>query len=77
MQDLIGYIISSMVDNKNDVKLKVEEDDSTIKFIIKTNAKTRAKIIGKDGKIINTLRDYCKAVSRKFNKKVYIEVNES
>jgi len=74
MEKLFSYIISNLVDNKNSVKISVVETDYDLKFSIKTDKRERTKIIGKDGKIINSIRDYFKAISKKFNKKVYIIV---
>mgnify|MGYP001138448241 CR=1 FL=1 len=74
MVKLFSYIFSNLLDDKNSLDVTVYETEYDIKFSIKADKKEIKKIIGKDGKIINSIRDYFKAVSKKFNKKVYIIV---
>jgi predicted RNA-binding protein YlqC (UPF0109 family) len=77
MNSLLSYIISSISNDSSDVKISVIEVDNDIKFIIKAGEKSKAKIIGREGKIINSIRDYLKSISKKFNKRIYIEINEN
>lgn len=77
MNSLVSYILSSIVEDLSDVKVDLIEGDNDVKFVITTGPKSRSKIIGREGKVINSVRDYFRAVSKKFNKKIYIEINEN
>ncbi|MEF3279995.1 MAG: KH domain-containing protein [Elusimicrobiota bacterium] len=77
MQNLLSYIVFSIVDDKKGINLSLFEKNEEMIFHISANSKNKSKLIGRDGKVINSIRDYLMAVSRKFNKKVYIEIDDN
>ncbi|HOJ86498.1 MAG TPA: KH domain-containing protein [Elusimicrobiales bacterium] len=77
MNSLISYIVSSIAEDVSDIKVELLEGDNDIKVLITTGPKSKSKLIGREGKVINSIRDYFKSVSKKFNKKIYIEINEN
>jgi predicted RNA-binding protein YlqC (UPF0109 family) len=74
MEKLFSYIFSILVGDKDAVKVSVSDTDYEIRFLVKAGQRERLRIIGRDGKVITSVRDYFKAVSKKFNKKVYISI---
>lgn len=75
MKDLISYIVSLIIDHPKD--LVIEEramGESSIQYIIKSNPEDTGKIIGKEGKIIQAIRNVCKVLAVKTGKQVRIEV---
>lgn len=76
MHNLISYIITSILQTK-EIEITAFESNDTLKFVVKAPQNIKSKIIGKNGKVINSVRDYIKSVSKKFNKKVYIEINDN
>ncbi|MGC8867616.1 MAG: KH domain-containing protein [Elusimicrobiales bacterium] len=77
MDSLLAYIIKGICENYRELKLMMIEADNDIRFNISIPRSLRHRIIGKDGKVISSIRDYLKVVSRKFQgKKIFINVNE-
>lgn len=74
--DLTETIVKSLVVDEEDVKLKeFEEDDSTV-IEVMIPEKEAGKVIGKEGKIVNSIRTIVQASSYlKDNKKVKININ--
>lgn len=77
MEQLFLCILNGIVKDKDKCKVIVNSDENTLKFSVKVTSGDKLNLIGKDGKVINSIRDYLKTVSKKFNKKVYVEVNEN
>jgi predicted RNA-binding protein YlqC (UPF0109 family) len=72
MKELISYIISELVEKKDEVE--ITEDDLHIKI---TLAKSdMGKVIGRHGKIIKAVRSIVKAAGQKDNKKYVVDVIE-
>ncbi len=77
MDFLLAYIIKGICENHSQIHVSMAESDNDFRFYIKIPKSLRHRIIGKDGKVINTIRDYLKIVSKKFhNKKIFIKVDE-
>ena len=75
MNDLLKYIVTLLVDHPED--LTIEErpfGDTVTQYIIKSNPEDTGKIIGKEGKIIQALRNICKILAVKENKQIRIEI---
>lgn len=75
MKQILEYIISLIIQKPED--LKVEEtkvDDLNIQYIITANKDDVGKIIGKQGKIIQAIRNIAKIWAIKNNKQIRIDV---
>lgn len=77
MNDLISYMISSILGDKNKVNITLVENENELRVQINADPSSKSKLIGRDGKVINSIREYLRAISKKFNKRVYIEINEN
>jgi len=78
MKDALTYIITSIVDNQNDVAISEETDEQgTIHFIIHVAKEDVGKIIGKDGKVIRAIRNVMKIPAIKQNKRIRIDISEA
>lgn len=78
MENLFSYLIKSLLTEKSsEVNVKFINTENEIFFNIQIPHSLRSNLIGRDGKILNALKDYIRTVSRKFgSKKVFIKVNE-
>ena len=72
MNELVKYIVTALVDNKDEVS--VEEDGDVI--VIKVAKDDMGKVIGKQGRIIKAIRSVVKAASIKQGKNYTVEIDE-
>ena len=76
MKDTLSKIITSIVENPDEVSVKEEEQDGVINFIVPVAKEDMGKIIGKNGKVIKSIRNVMKIPAIKNNKKIYISLSE-
>ena len=73
MKEVLESIILNLVDNKTEVSVKEVEGEKSIIFEVKVAESDMGKIIGKQGKIANSIRTIMKAVATKEQKRVSVE----
>ncbi|ONI44577.1 hypothetical protein AN640_05380 [Candidatus Epulonipiscium fishelsonii] len=76
MKKLVETIVNELVDNPEEVEILVNETDYEIFVNIKVNPKEIGKVIGKQGKNINAIRNILKSVNMPIKKKVSLEIIE-
>ncbi len=76
MKEILQTIIENLVDNKDAVSIKEEQDDTTIAFEVRVSEDDMGKIIGKQGKIASSIRTIMKSVAAKEHKRISIEFVE-
>jgi predicted RNA-binding protein YlqC (UPF0109 family) len=74
MKDLADFILKSIVNHPDDVVVKEEEKDNEIFIEISVNSEDMGKVIGKQGKIIKSIRSLLFAKSIKAGKKVNVNL---
>lgn len=77
MKKALEYIVSSIVDNPENVEIVEEDQNGVINFTIKVASEDMGKIIGKNGKIIRAIRNVIKIPAIKQNKKINVALFES
>jgi len=77
MQDLVEYIVRTIVNNPSDAVVleNIDENDNTI-LSIELNEEDKPIVIGRGGKNIMAIRELVKVLARKENKKVFINISE-
>ncbi len=75
-KDLVEYLIKSLVDNKETVVVTETKEDGKIMLSVKVEAKDMGRVIGKDGRIIKSIREIVRAYGAKNNDKVVVNVEE-
>ena len=73
MKDILETIIKNLVDNKDAISINEVEGESAIVYEVKVEKSDMGKVIGKQGKIANSIRTVMKAVASREHKKVSIE----
>lgn len=73
MKDILQTIIENLVDDKASISIKEIEGEKSVVFEVKVAETDMGKIIGKQGKIAQSIRSIMKAVSAKEHKRVSVE----
>lgn len=76
MKDALYYIVSSIVDNKEAVRIEEEDVDGVVTFTIFAAKEEMGRLIGKEGKVIRAIRNVMKVPAMKEQKKVQIQLGE-
>ena len=63
MQDLLEFVVKSIVKNKEDVKIEAKVDGRTKIFYVHVNSADMGGVIGKGGNTANAIRTLMKSVN--------------
>lgn len=73
MEEFLRIIISNLVDNKESVEINTIDQGKSIVFEVKVHQEDMGKVIGKQGRIAQSIRNVMKAVANKEHKKASVE----
>ena len=73
MKELIEFIVKSLVDNADKVDVQVSEQEKEINVIVKVAEEDFGKIIGKNGRVANSIRIVARTSARKLNKHINVK----
>ena len=73
MKEVLEIIIKNLVDDQDSVEIKEVEGEKNIIFEVKVAEEDVGKIIGRQGKIAQSIRTVMKAVANRKDKKVIVE----
>lgn len=76
MEELVKFIVSELVDNKEAFEVKSQVEDGITVINIYAEKEEIGKIIGKQGRIAKAIRTIVKAGSGKDSRKVSVEIIE-
>ena len=76
MRDALHFIIASIVDDKDAVTIDEEEIDGVLNFKINVAKDDMGKIIGKEGKVIRSIRNVMKIKAMKQNARINVTLAE-
>lgn len=76
MKDALLFIISSIVDSADAVKIEEQEEDGIINFIVTVAKEDMGKVIGKEGKVIRSIRNIMKIKAMKQDARINITLAE-
>ncbi len=74
MKDLIEYIVKSLVDKPDEVDIQETQGETVTIVEVKVADEDVGKVIGKEGRIANSLRTIAKAAGAKDKKRVSVEI---
>lgn len=77
MKKALKYILLSIVEKGDKVKVEESEENGIVNFTVKVAKEDMGKVIGKNGKIIRSIRNVLKIPAIKQNKKINIELFDS
>lgn len=73
MKEILETVILNLVNDKEAVKIEQKEEGKKLTFEVKVAAEDVGRIIGKQGKIANSIRTLMKSVGAKEQKRVNVE----
>ena len=77
MKDTLHYIISSIVDDPETVAIDENEENGITNYTITVAPDDMGKVIGKEGKVIRSIRNVMKIKAMKQNKRINIQLAET
>ena len=76
MKDTLHFIVSSIVDKPDAVQIDEQEEDDITNFTITVDKEDMGKVIGKEGKVIRSIRNIMKIKAMKYNQRIKISLAE-
>ena len=75
MEDLLEFLVRSLADNPDDVKVEgFDEDDGTIVLEVHVAEDDVGKIIGRGGRTVSSLRTVMRAVASRQDERVLVDI---
>lgn len=76
MQKLLELLVKTLVSNEDGVSVTVEENEKEITFFVKVDEADIGKVIGKNGKMANSIRTIIKSIGAKQRKKIFVKFGD-
>lgn len=76
MKELIEYIVKALVSDKDSVRVEVDSNENETVIHVFTAGDEMGKIIGKGGRIAQSIRTIAKSTSGRDRKKVFVKFGE-
>lgn len=73
ISDLVRFLVTSLVDNPDDVNLEVQEEGNNLNVLVTAHQDDIGKIIGKSGRTIKSIRTLARAAAS--NSPIIVEVD--
>src|SRR5882724_1811661 len=72
----LEYVVTSLVDNPNDVKIERTVDEMGVLITMTVNPADMGKIIGRQGNTAKAIRTLLRVIGMKNNARVNLKINE-
>jgi len=76
MKELIEFLARSLVDNPDDVRVEEERDEDRIVLRLYVAEGDMGKVIGKQGRIANAMRDLLKVAAARQGTRASLEIGD-
>ena len=76
MKELIEYVVKTLIDHPDDLRITEIEGERTIVFELRCHPEDVGKVIGKSGKTVGAIRALLSTVAARQNKRAMLEVVE-
>lgn len=75
MEDIVKYLVESLVENPEDVQVISEaESERVILIKVQVNPDNLGRVIGKSGRVATAIRTIVKAASNKSGKRFIVKI---
>lgn len=75
-QEFLEYVVKSLVDHPNDVKIVRTVDEMGVLLTLDVSSEDMGKVIGRSGNTAKAIRTLLRVVGMKNNARVNLKVNE-
>jgi predicted RNA-binding protein YlqC (UPF0109 family) len=76
MKETLHYIVSSIVEQPDSVVIDEEDNEGIVTLLIHVAPEDMGKIIGKEGKVIRSIRNIMKVKAMKHNIRINVSLAE-
>ncbi len=76
MKELVEYIVRSLVEDKDAVKVTIEENDDETVVRVSVADEDMGRVIGKNGKVASSIRTIVKSLAGKERRKTFVKFGE-
>ena len=73
MKELLDYIVKQIVSKPEDVEISETISGNNIDLVVKVAEEDLGAVIGKSGKVANSIRNVVRTSAKKINKRVNIK----
>lgn len=77
MRDFVELVVKNLVNNPEDVSINVVDEGDCKVIRVKVNADDMGKVVGKNGRVANSIRTIVRALARKTNDHIVIKFDEN
>lgn len=74
MKEIVEVIAKAIVDNPNEVVVTERQEGRSIVIELRVAAEDKTRVIGKGGRVADSIRSIVNATSTKENKRVYVKI---
>ncbi len=76
MEELVSYIVKSLVDNPDKVEVTSENESEKVVIVkVTVDPEDLGKVIGKGGRIANSIRTIIKSASAKSGRRFIVKIS--
>ena len=76
MKELVEYIVKNLVDEQDAVVVEVSDQGKEVNVLVRVSEADFGKIIGKRGRVANSIRTVARTSARKQGKRVNIKFTD-
>lgn len=76
-KNLLEYIVKNLVNHPENIEISEEQVDKKVVLKLKVDKEDMGRVIGKEGRIIRSIRELIYAYAMKEHKKVTVEIEEN
>lgn len=76
-KNLLEYIVKNLVNHPENIEISEEQVEKKVVLKLKVDKEDMGRVIGKEGRIIRSIRELIYAYAMKEHKKVTVEVEEN